>query len=222
VSQPKVRKTDGADALGPRTAQAYREVKRRIVDLELAPGAVFTEGEVAAELGLSKTPVREALARLQVESFVEVVGRSGYRVAPVTVKLATDLFALRSLLEPEAAALAAGRAHDRADLARLRRLARSGTNAEFHLAVARAGANAKLADVLENVLDHLSRLDAIARALGSEGADRGHADLVHAIAQGDTAAARAAAHAHVEASHQRILAALLASTSVATTEVTTP
>lgn len=217
---------DPADLLGKRTARAYREIKRRIIDLDLAPGTVFTEGELAADLELSKTPVREALARLQVESLVEVVGRAGYRVVPITVKAAKELFGLRALLEPEAAALtaakAAANAIARADLARLKKLAKSGSNTEFHLALAYAAGNEKLADVLGNVHHQLDRLFRLCR-IPATAADRAqHLELLDAIAAGDADRARIIARAHLDASHALVLDALLASDSIATAEVTAP
>src|SRR5262245_7100114 len=95
---------DGAGSLRPTLAdEAYRELKRRIVMLELAPGSQFREADVASTLGLGKTPVREALLRLRLEGLVHVQSRSGYRVAPITLKSARSVCELRALLEGEAA-----------------------------------------------------------------------------------------------------------------------
>lgn len=89
--------------------QAYQNILDRIVKLELEPGRAFTEGDLAGELGLSKTPVREALLMLRVRGFVFPRPRSGYRVTPITVKDVRDLFGLLKIIEPECAALAATR-----------------------------------------------------------------------------------------------------------------
>src|SRR5690242_1434669 len=78
--------------------QAYQSIKGRILELHMAPGAPFKEGELATRLGLGKTPVREALARLRREGLVEVAPRSGYRVSPVTLRRARELFGLRTVL----------------------------------------------------------------------------------------------------------------------------
>jgi len=89
--------------------KAYQNILERIVKLELEPGRGFTEGDLAGELGLSKTPVREALLMLRVRGFVFPRPRSGYRVSPITVKDVRDLFGVLKVLEPEIAAAAAGR-----------------------------------------------------------------------------------------------------------------
>ena len=77
------------------TEQAYETIKRRIIQLELPPGSQFTEGQLAAIGGTSKTPVREALVRLQRDGLVDALPRSGYRVAPVTLKDTRDLCEFR-------------------------------------------------------------------------------------------------------------------------------
>jgi DNA-binding GntR family transcriptional regulator len=124
-----------------------------------SPGTAFTESSVARELGFSKTPVREALARLRRDGLVEPIARSGYHVAPVTLKDARDLFALLVLLEGEAASLAARHMDDPHHLLVLDLLCKSSfnprdvssiktymrKNTEFHITVARAGGNAHLA-----------------------------------------------------------------------------
>ena len=63
---------------------AYQGIRRRILDNVWAPGFQAMEQEVALELGMSRTPVREALIRLAKEGLVEVVPRRGMRVLPVS------------------------------------------------------------------------------------------------------------------------------------------
>src|SRR5262249_37093509 len=89
------------------TDRAYKVITTRLIELKMPPGVTFTEAALASDLGISKTPVREALGRLRLEGLVEVAARSGYRVTPVTLKDAHDLFAVRLILETEAASLAA-------------------------------------------------------------------------------------------------------------------
>jgi DNA-binding GntR family transcriptional regulator len=89
--------------------RAYRTLKRQVIELERPPGAGFTEPEVARSLGLSKTPVREALARLHREGLVSPMPRAGYVVSPVTLRDVADLCDMRILLQSEAAFLCAGR-----------------------------------------------------------------------------------------------------------------
>jgi DNA-binding GntR family transcriptional regulator len=213
-----------------RSQAAFREVKRRIMQLELAPGAHFTEGELATELGLSKTPLREALACLQNDGLVDAVARSGYRVTPITLKDARDLFALRTVLEGEAAALAAARrsnvealrgldqlchtgydANDRASISSF-----LGTNAEFHVTLARAGGNDRLADMLEYVIEQLERFFQLALTLNVRADEmvHEHCDLLAAVTAGNAEQARAAAVAQARTAQQMVFEALLDSEAV--------
>lgn len=94
------------------TARAMREILERIRELRLEPGRAFTENELATELDMSKTPVREALLIIGAQGFVFPRPRSGYRVSPITVKETRDLFATLRTLASECAAMAASREVD--------------------------------------------------------------------------------------------------------------
>lgn len=100
---------------------AYHELRDRIVDLRLPPGHPVNEIAVAAELGLSRMPVHEAVGRLAVERFITVLPRRGSVVTALELPDVLDLFSAREALECGIAHLAARRATD-ADLARLREL----------------------------------------------------------------------------------------------------
>lgn len=90
--------------------RAYRELRARVVECDIAPGAVVTEARLAANLGLGQTPTREAVRRLVAEGFMTPRHRRGYEVAPMTVARVREVFeALRAFL-PEVAVLAAARA----------------------------------------------------------------------------------------------------------------
>jgi len=80
-----------------------------IVRLDFAPGDVLREGELRALLGLGRTPIREALLRLQREHFVTVIPRRGMFVSGIEVEELSLLFETRAVLEPYAARLAAVR-----------------------------------------------------------------------------------------------------------------
>ncbi|WP_111658286.1 GntR family transcriptional regulator [Isoalcanivorax indicus] len=77
----------------------YGQLKRDIFDFRLLPGDRFTETEVAERMGVSRTPVREALFRLQRESYVEVLYRNGWRVRPFNFEYFEDLYDVRTILE---------------------------------------------------------------------------------------------------------------------------
>lgn len=105
---------------------AYRRLKRSIIELERRPGLHFTEQAVAGEFGLSKTPVREALARLHRDGLVTPLPRAGYVVSSVTLSDVADLCDMRSLLQSEAATLSARLGLAAAQEARLEELSGDG------------------------------------------------------------------------------------------------
>ena len=217
------------------TDQAYAAIKSRLIYLELPPGQAFTEASLARELRFSKTPVREALTRLRRDGLVEPTARSGYHVTPVTLKDARDLFALRVLLEGEAACLAARHMEDPRHLVVLDQLCKSSfnpqdassvktymrNNTEFHLTVARASGNAHLARTLELVLDQMERLFNIGLSLTNRSDEivHEHTDLVQAIVSGDECAAREIAVAQILSSQRMVLDALLLSPSLLSTNL---
>jgi DNA-binding GntR family transcriptional regulator len=88
---------------------AYERIKQKIVSLELAPGSVIDEAGLQAELGLGRTPIREALQRLALEKLVVIVPRRGMFVADIGVMDLQRLFEARLALESLAARLAAQR-----------------------------------------------------------------------------------------------------------------
>jgi len=93
-----------------------------IVTLKLAPGAAVSEQELAASLGIGRTPIREALQRLARESLVAILPRRGILVSEVNVKRQLRLLEVRRVLERLIATSAARRATD-SERARLRELA---------------------------------------------------------------------------------------------------
>jgi DNA-binding GntR family transcriptional regulator len=92
--------------------RAYRDIRRLIVTLELAPGAVISEPDLQERLGMGRTPIREALRRLANEHLVEVYPRRGMFVAALDTRDLTAISELREELEPFAARLAAARRTD--------------------------------------------------------------------------------------------------------------
>jgi DNA-binding GntR family transcriptional regulator len=79
--------------------QVYVALKKEMHDFLLVPGDRFTEGEVATRLGVSRTPVREALFRLRNEGLLEVESKTGWHVKPIDFRRIEELYDLRVLLE---------------------------------------------------------------------------------------------------------------------------
>jgi DNA-binding GntR family transcriptional regulator len=98
---------------------AYEQIRRRILDNAWPPGHRALEREVAVELGMSRTPVREALMRLQNEGLVEVIPRHGVRVLPVSGVDMQEIYEILTALECMAAELLAARKPSGEELAPL-------------------------------------------------------------------------------------------------------
>lgn len=219
-----------------RSFEVYVEVKRRILDLRMPPGTPFTEGELVADLKVSKTPIREALARLRQEGLADAMARSGYVVTPVTVKDARELMGLRTLLEGEAAALAALRGTDLDRLRELELLCRASyspgdrssvvtflaANFNFHMAIATLSGNARLIDALQQVLEQLERVMHLGLTTSSRAEEivHEHTELLSAILSGDPHKARDVAVSQGHTSQRMVLEALLSSDIVMSTNIT--
>jgi len=79
--------------------RVYETLKDDIFEFRLIPGDKFSEGDIATRLSASRTPVREALYRLQREGFVDVIFRSGWQVKPFDLEQLEELYDLRIILE---------------------------------------------------------------------------------------------------------------------------
>jgi DNA-binding GntR family transcriptional regulator len=199
--------------------KAYHEIRRLIVSLELAPGAVIDERQLIGRLEIGRTPVREALRRLAQERLVEVYPRRGMFVTGVDVRELARLSEVRAVLEPEAARLAAERATDadRAELALLLSELDAETgelidlDERIHRAVYRAAHNDLLEATLEQYYVLALRIWSIAldRARELEEAVEAHRALLEAIHDGDGERAAATMRAHVENFEQAMHRVLL-------------
>lgn len=179
----------------------------------LAPGERLNEVRLAAELGISRAPLREALQQLRGEGLLRGVPRRGSFVVALTVDDIVDVYELRAAIEGRAARLLATRLDPaglralRRSLARIERAARNGDAAEvrthdlaFHEAICRLSGNKRLHQVfLGNVpmLRSLLKLDEFLYASQPELA-REHEVLLAAIESGDSDKAEAEAVWHLE------------------------
>ena len=170
ASSPSSLPKADAVAFRSRAEDAYTLIKRDIAEFRLLPGDRFTEGEVSDRLGVSRTPVRQALFRLQQEGFVEVLFRSGWRVLPFDFDEFEQLYDLRMVLETTAVQRLCGDA-PRVDRARLDALAaiwlvppegRSTDTAQvsqwdeaFHCDIVAAAGNAPMARVHRDITDRI-------------------------------------------------------------------
>lgn len=97
----------------------YERLREAIGNLELPPGTHLQESELAAEFGVSRTPIREALRRLSSEGFVDLAHGRGATVAQGNLRDVLDAYEIRRLLEPYAAAQAAIRGRTNPQLAEI-------------------------------------------------------------------------------------------------------
>ncbi|WP_394214383.1 GntR family transcriptional regulator [Brachybacterium vulturis] len=201
--------------------RAYSRLREEIVDGALQPGTVLGEVEQSARLGISRTPLREALARLVADGLAETSRGRGLVVTAVSLAEAPRMFDLRIALETLAARRAAERIADPEDgpapRTRFAHLAdrfeeaiaplSSGTDpsgyyaltVELDAALDAACGNAYLAESLRGLRLHLGRLRRLARNSPGRLADsaREHAAISRAVAAGDPDLAAATATVHL-------------------------
>jgi len=199
---------------GSASERAYLWTRERILDATFAPSSMITEGEIAELVGVSRTPVREAFLQLAGEGFLRLYPKRGAMVVPVTEADMHEVLEARLLVEPWAAAIAAGRP-DHADLAHvllahvddLDAAARAHDGAAyqdadraFHVTIVEATDNRLVAEFYRGLRDRQLRVGAAALAL-SRGRDRSilteHRAIVDAVASGDGDLAVATVRDHV-------------------------
>jgi DNA-binding GntR family transcriptional regulator len=86
------------------SGQIATRIRDKILMGDYAPGAALLQDSIAAEFGVSKIPVREALVRLRAEGLIDIEAHRGFRVRPLSAAEVDEVFRLRLTLEPEAAA----------------------------------------------------------------------------------------------------------------------
>lgn len=228
------------NATGSMMDRAYLTLKRDIIELKRPPGQHFTEPDVAASMGLSKTPVREALARLHRDGLVQPLPRAGYVVSSVTLGDVADLCDMRTLLQGEASALTASRGLDASRAERLAELSvddsygqlggphlneRLVENYEFEAIIANGSGNARLSKSIVEVFDEIERVVRLAVTLSPampEGRIGERTAIVDAIVARDPQAARTAMEHRTQSARREIIDALTSSQAVTSTPILLP
>lgn len=191
--------------------KAYFAIREMIVSLRLRPGSVINERGLIEDLGIGRTPVREALRRLAQEQLVEVFPRRGMFVTTVEIRDLASLCEVRSVLEAHAAELAAKRAtDDEKDVLRdlsaeirespqLDQRALMELDERIHRAIYTAAHNPFLAETLEDYYVLALRIWYLAldQARGLESAVQSHQPLLAAIIRSDADAAARIMRKHV-------------------------
>jgi DNA-binding GntR family transcriptional regulator len=194
--------------------EAYEALSLAIREGEHAPGARLKEVELAEQLGMSRTPIREAFRQLERDGVVTIVPNRGAIVRELTAEEIEDVYALRAVLEGFCAARAATRM-DAGGIAHLdeltdeleRRCAADGDesaaliriNAAFHAAITEASGNGRVADVLGHVAEvpHHLRREAWASDAVQVATIVYHRDIVEAIRARDAVRAEAIMRSHM-------------------------
>ena len=184
-----------------RVEQAYLEIKRRIMGNVYPPNLRVLEQDLAHQLGVSRTPVREALIRLENEGLVEVQPRRGMRVVPISPDDMRDVYEVLMCLEPQAAERLAERRPSRAELAPLigavedmeRTLASDDLDSwaeadeRFHRLLLELAGNSRLTAMALTVFDqvHRARMVTLRIRPMPQQSNIDHRALVEAILEGD-------------------------------------
>lgn len=196
-----------------RTETAYYEIAERLADLRFRPGSRFTEAEVAALLGMSKTPVREALLMHVAEGLVSPRPGAGYVVMPITLKDVRALFGHWRRLAGDAVVAAAKHGTDSRTSLHLQRMLEDEQPFARHRYVfiefvALAEDHYLFRDyrVLSVEIERLLRLVLTGH---EEALTRGLSEIVSALAAGDGKAARASTVGHIDHLERVVLGELL-------------
>ncbi|GAA3160546.1 hypothetical protein GCM10010531_10100 [Blastococcus jejuensis] len=214
---PDARAVDDRAPFATKSDLAYTRVRALILSGELEPGAVLPQATLARTIGISTTPLREALRRLRQEGLVSLDAHRDARVAPLDATEARELVELRQHLDPLAASLAATRRSEdelaaiATVLAGLESLSSHPSldqlehHRRFHAAIYRAAHNALLTEALDGLWDKSDRYRLHALADERDEADRArsaeeHRLLFEAVRDGDSEAAADVMRRHVAAS----------------------
>jgi DNA-binding GntR family transcriptional regulator len=200
-------------AAAPAAERVYAHIKQAVLDRRYEGGTLLTEGELADAVGVSRTPVREALLKLEVEGLIKLYPKKGALVLAVSAQEIADVVETRLLVEEHAARKAVTAAPQL--LARLevlleqqKRQGEAGdlaavavTDRSFHAEIVRSGGNEILSRLYDQLRDRQLRMgvavmhshpDRIAKNVAE------HSEILEALRTGDPDAAAALVHRHID------------------------
>lgn len=202
----RARSGDTREAKVSRVDAAYREIKERILNNVYSPGYQAMEQEIAEDLGVSRTPVREALIRLQHEGLVELVPRRGMRVVPMDAADMKEIYDVLTSLESTAAELLAKRRPTESELQPMQQAIDdmeaalesddlegwAAADERYHRCLIDLSGNRRLAAMANTVMDqgHRARMVTLRLRPKPTQSNRDHRELLDAIRHGDGKAAR--------------------------------
>ncbi len=200
------------DAYKPLREIVFETLREAIISGKLEPGERLMEIQMAEEMGVSRTPVREAIRKLELEGFVVMIPRKGAYVAGISLKDITDVFEVRAALE----ALAAGLAAERITDAEIERLERSlvayseqtnqqnidgivETDTDFHDLLYKASRNERLLMIITHLREVIQRVRTVSLSQPGRSKDavEEHREIVDAIADRNVELAQTLAREHI-------------------------
>lgn len=208
------------DSVKPLGDIVYEALRDAIINQVLKPGERLMETELAEEMGVSRTPVREAMRKLELESYIVTVPRKGAYVAGLSIRDINNLFEIRGALEMLAAGLAASRATQEEIEAMERNLVMEANHfktsdvintievdTNFHQLIYNASKNKRLQNMLKDLRDQIQRFRTTSLAVPGrmKVALAEHRSIVEAIAAGDVQEAKTATKEHIESAENALL-----------------
>ncbi|MCS0496280.1 GntR family transcriptional regulator [Ancylobacter sp. MQZ15Z-1] len=201
--------------------RVYEMVRRDILSCAIVPGSELREADLAERFGVSKSPVRDAMQKLEHEGLVEIEPRRGHRVRPVSVSDAADLLELRLILEAAGVRKAASVASD-AELKDLDAFRNADTasiplfteyNRRFHCHLASLSRNKRLCEEIGRMMDLYERLCMLGLTVVRThnqhvGPLHEHNDIIDALQARNGNAAARMLRRHIGQSQEQILRAL--------------
>lgn len=201
--------------------RAYDAIREMAVEFRLKPGERLNESQLALQLEVSRTPLREALNRLSTEGFLMRDGKRGFRCRALDTGQVFDLYEFRCEIEVAAVALACERAEDAAlcaledmcetDVAILDRLPQAqllDRDEAFHEALMQAGGNAEMLHALRNLNARIRFVRGMERAGRHARSETEHLEIVRALRRRDVEEVRRRMRAHIARRRDEILDAI--------------
>ena len=200
--------------------QAYAEIKRRIIHCEFRPGEALNEAQIGAALGLGRTPVHQALHRLEVEGLVSILPRKGVLVSPLSLNDVLDTIEVRATNEALCVTLAAQRAQEpdfqamraivapTAELIAKRDIPNLMTvDLKFHGAISAAARNRVLADLLRGLHEKQARFwfMSLSDPTHMQNVLDDHLSIIEALERRDESLVREIVHHHIDEFRKTII-----------------
>lgn len=211
------------DSYKPLRELVLEAIREAIINGTLQPRERLMEIQLAEELGVSRTPIREALRKLELEGFIVMVPRKGAYVADLTFKDIADVFEIRAALEGLAAGLAAERITDEELEVLERSLVEKGeaiaahdlehlveVDTRFHETMYKASRNERLRTIISNLREQIQRFRATSLSYPGRNKDSldEHRAILEAIEARDVQLARQLAQDHIENAENALIECL--------------